>query len=69
MKTPVRTGSPIRGSGMPTKTAKCIGMTTTRHTPMGIHMRMDIRMTTVTHTTMRTIMNMDKTIHTTHTTH
>ena len=68
MKIPARMASPILTSGMPTKTARCTAMTTTRHILMDTDILMTMTTATpkVIHTT--TPMGMIMAIHTTHNT-
>ena len=70
MKIPARMASPIRTSGMPTKTARCTAMITTRHIlmDMGTLMTMTTITPTIIHmaTRMTTLMGMIMAILTTH---
>ena len=72
MKIPARMASPILTSGMPTKTARCTAMITTRHTlmAMGTLMTMITTTPTIIHMSTRTTsrMEMITAIHTTHNT-
>jgi hypothetical protein len=68
MKILARTASQIRMSGMPTKTARCTAMITTRHILMDTDILMTMTTVTPTIIHMTTPMGMIMAIHTIHNT-